>query len=439
MNHSIYIFGKLGAGFTQYPDDYTNSILQVPITELRCASQIVLFREGNLVYYTYYRKILGEGNTDNYLGFSICFNSVICTNIKGLFEIFERGISELAINGGIIEFSNDGDIIPKIDSLYLQQVEINRLVSSISNEIDSLTNNSFQKLPPVNYGGEKESKKHCSVDDAKKQIPILLQEINSIIFEKDNNYNTAIFTGYARKIADLFSKNKELEKENKTLKQTNNILNRKKKQYRLIVLLTVLILLSIITLLVLRNDIYLLRGEVEKNEAVISGKTVQIDSLKGTISILNDNVKTLKEQIDDKNKKLTELTDFLTTLKNTTVCPISISDIEVKNEGQEYGETIYSSNTTFIYSRMTAYSLIEGEYDIYIKFFTPSGLSTGRNMGVPSDFSYKSTVSLKQNSSTTIYIEGWGNQNKGNWKSGFYRIEYWFNDIKLGTKYFYIN
>lgn len=442
MNHSIYIFGKLGAGFTQYPDDYTKRIFQVPITKLQCVSQIVLYREGNLVYYTYYRKILGEGSFEQYIGFSVCFNSVFCTNVNDLFEIFEHCVADLAINGRIIEFSNDGDIISNTDSLYLQQVEINRLVSLISNEIDNISDKCFHKIPPVNYGGEKNSIRVCPIDDAEKQIHILLKEIDTIIFQKNNNYNTSLFTGFALKLKELFSKNKDLEKENSELKESNKILIRRKKQFRLVALLTVIILISLITLLILRNNIDTLRGEVAKNEVAILEKNDQIDSLNRTILILNDIVKKLNGQIIDKDNEINEITDFLGALKSNMICPFSITNIEVKNDGQEYGETINSSNTTYIYSRMTAYSLIEGDVDIYIKFYTPEKLShyaAGTHTEIPSDYSYKSTVKLEKNRSTTLYLNGWGGKDKGHWKSGSYRIEYWYNGVQLATKYFYIN
>lgn len=438
MNHTVYLFGDLGSGYTQFPDDYTKQFIQVQSTGLESITQIVLHREGNLVFYTYYRKFLSKGNQGCHIGFSVCFNSVYCTDINELFRIFENSITEMAITGNIIEYSNDGDIIASTNTLYLQTKEIDRLTSSIGVSIDNLPVESFYALPPLNYGGDKNSKHICLIEKAEEQIPILLKEVDTLVFLKDKKYNTRAFSGYARKLSDLSAKKEELEKENARLVEQNNALNRKKKQYRLVFSLTAILLLAIVFLFSLRKDIDTLKGDVEQKEASIVTKNVRIDSLNKTITNLNNDVSSLKREINDRDNTIRETNSFIDRLSSTMVCPFSISEIEVKNGEDEYGETIYSSNTTYIYSRMTASSLVGGSYDIYVKFFSPNGLSTGMNQDVPTGFSYKSTVTLQKNGTTTIYVSGWGNSTKGNWKSGAYRIEYWYNDVKLGTKYFTI-
>ena len=76
MNHSVYIFGDFGSGYSQYPDDFAKSILSKDVDDIKANSQIALHREGNLIYYSYYRKFLGGVSPRGFIGFSICFNGV---------------------------------------------------------------------------------------------------------------------------------------------------------------------------------------------------------------------------------------------------------------------------------------------------------------------------------------------------------------------------
>lgn len=229
MNHSIYIIGDFGSGYTQYPDDFAKIILSKGIDDIKTDTQITLHRDDNLVYYCYYRKLLGGSSPRGYIGFSICFNSVYCTDIGAIFNIFERGVTNLAVSGRLIEFSMDGDLLAKVSSLYLQDDEIDRIKASLSNEIVQLSLDSFKNLPPVNYGSANQER-HCLFDVAEKELPSLIKETNNIVIHKDSNYKSSQFTGYAKQLSDLNSINQELLSKNKTLTDQIIDLNKHSKK-----------------------------------------------------------------------------------------------------------------------------------------------------------------------------------------------------------------
>ena len=58
MNNSVYIFGNLSKGYTQYPDEnFSAAIFQKFYTKVKATTQIAIHRDGNLMYYAYIRCI----------------------------------------------------------------------------------------------------------------------------------------------------------------------------------------------------------------------------------------------------------------------------------------------------------------------------------------------------------------------------------------------
>lgn len=119
--------------------------------------------------------------------------------------------------------------------------------------------------------------------------------------------------------------------------------------------------------------------------------------------------------------------------------PFDISKIEVANVDKDnniingYGTTIYDFQTKYIKPRITVDVKTEGNYDIYVKFYSPKGLSSASDS--PDGYTYKSTINMTSGSHTyTLY--GWGSENKGNWSMGRYRLEFYYNGQRIAQKEF---
>lgn len=438
MNHSVYIFGDLGNGFSQYPDDFTKKFFQVQSSELPAATQIALHREGNLIYYSYYRRLLGGTTSNHFIGISVCFNSLFTKEVNALFSVFEQCITDLAVSGKLIEFSKDGDLLSSTDSFYLKREEIERVSSFVSVAVNRIPSSSFMNLPPVNYGADKDKVCRCALEDAEAHLPKLLFDANNILILKDKDYKSSQFVGFAKQLSDLYDSNQTLEQENAKLKNQVSELNRKKKQYRLVTFLSIIALVAIAFIIFFRQNIVELQSEVEDKENIISSKDQRIETLKSEVSKKDASINRLKKDIAEKELLISKRDSFLVNYVSSSICPIALSDIELKGGDGDYGDPIYSSSTTYVYSRMRAHSLIDGAVDILVKFYTPYGLSGSTKGDSPTGYSYSSSVTLQKNQTTTIWVSGWGGDDKGHWKSGSYRIEYWYKDLCLGTKHFTI-
>lgn len=119
---------------------------------------------------------------------------------------------------------------------------------------------------------------------------------------------------------------------------------------------------------------------------------------------------------------------------------IVISDFSVANIDKngdvisDYGKVIYDYKTKYIKPRITVTSSNAGDYDFYVKFIAPTGMSKGSSS--PDGYTYKNTVKLVKGENKYIYLDGWGSETAGNWSKGSYTIEVWCNSKLIGTKKF---
>lgn len=138
-----------------------------------------------------------------------------------------------------------------------------------------------------------------------------------------------------------------------------------------------------------------------------------------------------------------ELSEANTVINDVAeVFPISIKDIEIGNIYKDgdietnYGERIYEYNTMYLKPRIKYIGLESGTKTFKVKWYTPSGyLSRGDSS--PSGFSQADDEYISKGNNT-LTLSGWGNERKGNWSSGTYRIEIWHENTCLKSKTFKI-
>lgn len=165
----------------------------------------------------------------------------------------------------------------------------------------------------------------------------------------------------------------------------------------------------------------------------------ELGQAKSDVSILRGSNDLLTKQIE--NQKAT-LATFQQLLDKFGASKLVASEISVKNQGEDYGETIYSRNTTYIYPRVEITSLISGEKEIWVKFYGPMGLSHGNgqaNGTYYSNYTYKNVINVTAYKTETFELSGWGGEKKGYWGPGNYRFEFYYDGKLIGKKSFTIH
>lgn len=281
MNLSFYLFGDLSSGYTQYPNDYTESIFEKFRQNSQATTQIAIHRDGDLIYYGYIRKL----EENNYLGLCTVINGKMITQIDQLFGIYEGVIESMVRNGYLIHFNDKGEIVSKVGQLYENREEIDLITTSLQSSFDRLESTSRQ-LPPVSYATSKDSVKSYSIQDNPEEI-LKSSYTNGYTFVyKSKGFNTAQMNSYKGVITRIGKEKKELTEKYEKLQAEHAKTLRQKKQFKFVLILFVVLLGCTIGLFSLNDNLNITRDALSSaNDTIsmqndsLSSKTVQISNL----------------------------------------------------------------------------------------------------------------------------------------------------------------
>ena len=242
MNISVYIYGDLGSGYTQYPNDYARAIFSKFYQKSRATTQITIHRDVDLMYYGYIRKL--ENNS--YIGLCTIINGKIVIQIDRLFSIYEDVIELMVKNGYLIHFNDKGEIVSKVGKLYENREEIDLITSSLQVSFERLEASS-QKLPAVSYGTSKDSVKDFSIQDDESEI-VKSSYTNGYTFVyKSKGYDTAQLKSYRGIIVRKDKELTALQEENGKLKsQVSSLLRKQRNTLWVSILAIVALILGVI-------------------------------------------------------------------------------------------------------------------------------------------------------------------------------------------------
>lgn len=284
MNATVYLFGEFNNGYTQYPEDYAAAVFHEFHTNAKSTTQIVIHRDGSLMYYGYLRKLEQE----RYIGLCVVLNGMMLTDLDGLFLLYENTISNLVARGKLIHFNELGGIVTNVDRLYMNSEEIGSLAQFLRAGFDRLEG-STQLLPAVNYGMSKDSIKYCSMEDNINGIIKCSHVYGYTYINKSKGFNTYELNSYQEILARLNNEKIELAKQHNELAKEYKKVLKQKKQYRIVIILFFLVLTCAVSLLFLNDNL-----SNTKHALVNANDT--IDLQKGSLSSKNSQIVSLQEQ-----------------------------------------------------------------------------------------------------------------------------------------------
>ncbi len=191
MKAEIYIFGNFADGYSQYPDNYTRELFKSVSSTRKGASEIVYHREGSLTYYIYTREISRSANT--YIGLCYVFNDIIIKDFSYLFGIFEDAVTNIVVKGKLLEFTNNGSFVTKVNQLYTNREELQRVSDYLNSQISSLGRYA-EKLPSVNFAVSNKEWKTFSHEES-NDIFAVISDYSNIRVIKGENYDSESLKG----------------------------------------------------------------------------------------------------------------------------------------------------------------------------------------------------------------------------------------------------
>ncbi len=458
MNFSFYIYGTPD-GFNTFPVDNSSANFHSYNQSNTTSSQLTVKRQGQLIYYAYQRNL--HQRTSDYLGFCLAFNGVYCTDPHKLFSLFNRAFDEVSLKGAILKFDKTKNIHYIINKFAEKPDEITRIKNLFKDSLDSEFAKDFKSIPPSFKLGTES--KTISINESKADILSYIAEFDCV-FITSSEKTLSELERIHKLLSDLYT-------ENETLKTEYKILNKQKKQYRWVSILSVAVIASLIGLYFLNSIILSKEGTITKLEGIITDKNLQIGLLQDTIQTerftiqqkntaiqeLKSNLSTCRDSLQTSENDNSQLREDLASCRsalreaesrysslNKSTAPITITKIEIGNTyydrsiETDFGSTIYSRRTMYLTPKIT-YKGIDANrtINLKIKWYNPDGsLRTGTSS--PRGFTLEESIYLYNGAHNTQQLTGWGNEKKGHWGKGKYRIEIWYEDVCLKSKTFTI-
>lgn len=310
INSTVYIFGALGDGYVQYPDDYAKAIFQTFSRKMLYKSQLIIHRKGDLMYYGYIRQLDAPSQ---YIGFCVLLNGVMWPNPTPLFVAFENVVTCAAVSGDILALNEQGELIASVKNLLDNRLGVYQLSKVIKKEINAIES-SLKGLPPVDYSVSNAETKVFSVEDPLEDIVTASCKYAYTLIVKDKNCDTTSLRGYKDVIARLDKKNQRLESDYEQLNKQYEVLKKQKNQYKKVVVLFLVVILCAIGLYFTRDALNESRLNLEQTRQKNSQLHSTVNVLKGKESELNSEVEKLKASLsrvrNQRDRAETELQDF---------------------------------------------------------------------------------------------------------------------------------
>lgn len=383
MNVSTYIFGKLLSGYTQYPDDNKKILFKsVAADSIQAKSMIAIRRNGNLVHYIYLRLISSPDGDGRYLGLALELNDVYCNDLSKLFMLFDEALTRIVLNGKIVEFNDDGDIVAKASRMYYERTEIDRISNFLSSAIENIPTSSFKKLPPVNYSITANEVTILTESASAIEVAEALKVYHAVNVYRDKD--TSAIDEYSKRIKKLSQQIASLDSDKSKLSLELSKVKRQKKRTTVVTILSltvaivVIIFISVGTNLSdkvssLSSKVNSLKDLVNEKDETIDEQTKQIKDYTIEIKSLNTTLKTTQKELEsEKSEKKailannTELERYVSTLtkqKNDLESQISnlSNQLKSKNSHSTSVRTVYSKEFSMKVGERVVAKLPEGK------------------------------------------------------------------------------
>lgn len=304
MNCAAYVFGDIGYGYTQFPLDYTKTVLETFAPKSN--AQMYVHREAGHIYYGYVRHI----SHNKYIGLCLLFTDLMVIDVAGLFEIFERTFAEIVFRREILQVNDDGNIVPA--SNYIEESPAQYIVDFLRFNLIYVQKDTC-KLPPLNYAVESIWR---LTDQADPNLLIEgLHKYNDLYITRISTQEYALKT-YINNINKLRIAKNQLTRSNSELEKKLQKTIRQKKQFGLVFLLFLILIVCGAKLAFDSGNISSLQDKLTESKEKLEVKDNTISNQKTTIVKLSKSIELLNNDIDSARILNYKLREQVTNLQN---------------------------------------------------------------------------------------------------------------------------
>lgn len=248
-----YLFSKEFDTYQQYPNDIAKQFLNQITSNQLSADQIVIHRDGNLIYYAYIQRV----STNKVFGHCIVTGD-ICININELYDLFHESFEQAAYKGVLFSFDSTGKICKQTENFSNEGAEVNEFFKDFNRIAGRKP--LWKSIGSIDYSVSKDSKIYLSLtDDSNDKIVEAIEHYHNIIITIEN----PLASSYSNIVKQLNLDKEELNSRIEHLSNENDELLKTKKQYKWVAILGIIV---VIFGVVLWNKV-LFPAEVTRYEA----------------------------------------------------------------------------------------------------------------------------------------------------------------------------
>ncbi len=326
MNTTIYLFSST-LSYEQYPNDSTSRLFQGLLSRAEAPEQLLIHREGDLVYYVYIRAF-GE-EPKGFWGFSFILNGEhLIGAFEKLMKFCEQQLRYVALQGDLLQLDDYGNIRRTNSTFHDQLPFIESLVHKIRKQLSRL-DLPLALLPPTNYGIDRRSFSRLSVSEQDVDILRAVESHAIVALLQAKDYEDPLLRRYGEQLRCLAIERDDLKKRCEELQSSYCALNRQKKQYKKVMFLSLLtafiLCLSSVGFFVFRYHLRSLRQDALEQSSQNKKLTAQNERLEQS----NQELSSSYAQEQRKHEEARSLLDGL-----TQGMPLVVRGIEVAMTSQ---------------------------------------------------------------------------------------------------------
>lgn len=382
MNFSLYILGNPHA-YDQYPLDNSELFAKFAFAN-KYPSTVVVHRQERIVQYVFVKKI--QEHSDLIFGFAIVVSEMYCIDHQQLHQFFEEAYDNVTAQGEFLSFKKE-KYAYNVSRFVENNSEIERINEYFRLKEKELAR-IFRTLPSDYQVGLGECEMSVE-DDAEKFKTLSLKYDTLFVSNKERSLTE--LDRMQKKWADLYQEHMKLND------QYKKVLNQK-RNFKLVIILIVILILCLIAFLGLRSALNDKEGEIGELNGVVStqGQTIkdkdfqigdlsetlantkeeisnkesEISDLQNEIKKLNDENQSLKDEADELQRNVNLLRNELperykiwSSSGNTATCYYKYAPGEYKPTNRIYKDNIYIS----VYMIENGYALTNEGYFVRTK------------------------------------------------------------------------
>lgn len=448
MKPIVYFFGSFPSGFASTPKDHTETFFRNFLTKAKNDAQVALLRKGNLLYYSYMRRL----SNNSFLGFCVCFDCIYC-NFNHFFRVCDEIYAKMVLCGDIVKISSEDSVDWAIKNFTDDSVAVSKYSLEIIEKLN-VEHSETKNLPLEDFSVSLDDCLDISLEEPSKRIVAAIEHYSNVYIVKHRAEIEKI-SSFASQIKSKNSEILKLQQEITTLK-TENLKNQNaivsKKQQGGTLLLFVVLLIAFFAAIVLYKKNNDTKKKLVAAERLVKERNSTIQSITESNAI---QLASLQEKIDELSYDLSKLrgyrfsvgpmiggpdnisgydNSFVLWLKADIPVAVKSFDILPNNSGR-VEISICSSNGTLIGKKETYvesgsvktvscnFELQSGYYYMYIS--QANNISLAWNSSDWGDFNMYSTGPLKVTGASSYNdVNDISSRTKTNWYQYFYNIKY---------------